>query len=60
MGELERARFVADALSSLKKTVVYVVDAESQRVVYSTSPMADAGAAESHPDSGRRRRSSSG
>ncbi len=34
---LERARFIADALASRKKMVVYVIDAEAKTVVYSTA-----------------------
>ena len=35
--DLERARLIADWLASRKKTVVYVVDVEANKTVYSVS-----------------------
>lgn len=55
IGDLERARLIADSLAVNMNTVIQVVDAESKEIVYSASATPETRSAKSRRGSGKKR-----
>ena len=60
IGDLERARLIADSLALHMKAVIQVADAESKEIVYSTSPTPKTRPAKPRRGSRKKRPPSSG